>query len=39
LLWGAPAQEFESLIDKKKHFILKSSHPSPLSAFRGFLEC
>ena len=39
LLWGKPAQKMEKLIDGKKHFILKSSHPSPLSAFRGFLTC
>lgn len=36
LLWGKPAQKKEKLIDSKKHFIIKSAHPSPLSAYRGF---
>lgn len=38
LLWGRPAQEKEKLIDTEKHCVLKSVHPSPLSAHRGFLE-
>ncbi|MCU0318217.1 MAG: uracil-DNA glycosylase [Amoebophilaceae bacterium] len=36
LLWGAYAQQKTALIDDKKHLILKSSHPSPYSANRGF---
>ncbi|EAU93228.2 uracil-DNA glycosylase [Coprinopsis cinerea okayama7 len=38
LAWGMPAQKtFDSLsIDKSKHLMLKSAHPSPLSANRGF---
>ena len=36
LLWGAYAQSKSKLIDKSKHNILKSPHPSPLSAYRGF---
>lgn len=36
LLWGAAAQKKEQLIDTNKHFIIKSPHPSPLSAHRGF---
>lgn len=36
LLWGAFAGKKEELIDPKKHLILKSPHPSPLSANRGF---
>lgn len=36
ILWGAPAQKKGSLLDSKKHFIIKSPHPSPLSAYRGF---
>lgn len=36
LLWGAPAGKKASLIDPKKHLILQSPHPSPLSAYRGF---
>ncbi len=38
LLWGSHAQKKETLIDKNKHFIIKSAHPSPLSANRGFLR-
>lgn len=37
LLWGAFAQSKEKFIDKKKHFVLKTTHPSPFSAHRGFL--
>ena len=37
MLWGAFAQKKEVLIDKRKHLVLKTSHPSPLSAHRGFL--
>lgn len=39
LLWGAPAQKKALQLDQKKHFILKAPHPSPLSAYRGFLGC
>ena len=35
-LWGAYAQNKKKLIDSDKHLILSSSHPSPLSAHRGF---
>jgi uracil-DNA glycosylase len=37
MLWGAHAQSKEKLIDASKHLILKSVHPSPLSAYRGFI--
>jgi len=37
MLWGAFAQKKEILIDSGKHLVLKTSHPSPLSAHRGFL--
>lgn len=37
LLWGSFAGKKEALIDGGKHLILKSPHPSPLSAHRGFL--
>ena len=37
MLWGAFAQKKARLIDEKKHLIIKTSHPSPLSAHRGFL--
>ena len=36
ILWGAPAGAKASLIDDKKHLILKAPHPSPLSSYRGF---
>ena len=36
ILWGRFAQGKEGLIDQSKHLILKSVHPSPLSAARGF---
>jgi len=36
MLWGKFAQEKEVLIDAKKHLVLKSAHPSPLSANSGF---
>lgn len=37
LLWWAFAQWKKSLIDEKKHLILKTTHPSPFSAYRWFL--
>ncbi len=36
LLWGAHAQKKGRFIDKNKHLVLTSPHPSPLSAYRGF---
>ena len=36
LLWGAPAGKKASLIDASRHLVLRSPHPSPLSAYRGF---
>jgi uracil-DNA glycosylase len=36
ILWGAPAQAKEGLIDTAKHHVLKAPHPSPLSSYRGF---
>ena len=36
ILWGKPAQDKEKLIMNSSHVILKSPHPSPLSAYRGF---
>ena len=36
LLWGAYAQRKGAFIDGKKNLVLKSAHPSPLSAYRGF---
>lgn len=36
ILWGSAAQSKIGLIDTTKHYIVKSPHPSPLSAHRGF---
>jgi uracil-DNA glycosylase len=36
ILWGSYAQSKSYLIDGSKHCILRSAHPSPLSAYRGF---
>jgi uracil-DNA glycosylase len=36
VLWGSYAQKKGAMIDEKKHLVLKSVHPSPLSAHRGF---
>ncbi|MDY3673986.1 MAG: uracil-DNA glycosylase, partial [Prevotella sp.] len=35
LLWGGYARNKKTLIDRQKHLILESVHPSPLSANRG----
>lgn len=37
MLWGAFAQKKKDLIDRRKHLILATTHPSPLSAHKGFL--
>lgn len=37
LLWGAHAQKKGALIDRERHHVLETVHPSPLSAHRGFL--
>lgn len=39
ILWGNYAIAKEALIDTSKHLVLKSVHPSPLSASRGFFGC
>jgi len=39
MLWGKPAQTSAKCVDKKKHCVLETVHPSPLSAHRGFLGC
>ena len=36
ILWGSYARSKKSLITNKKHLIIESAHPSPLSAYRGF---
>ncbi|HEY0651733.1 MAG TPA: uracil-DNA glycosylase [Chryseosolibacter sp.] len=39
LLWGAYAQKKGEVIDRSKHYVLMSAHPSPFSADRGFFGC
>lgn len=39
MLWGSDAQTKRGLINRDKHLVLESTHPSPLSAHRGFLGC
>ena len=37
VLWGAYAQKKGAMIDVSRHLVIRSPHPSPLSAYRGFL--
>lgn len=39
LLWGSYAQKKGRIIDAQRHRVLRSVHPSPLSAHRGFIGC
>ena len=39
MLWGNYAQKKGAQIDSARHRVLKSVHPSPLSAHRGFIGC
>ncbi|WP_431634588.1 uracil-DNA glycosylase [Dyella sp. KULCS107] len=39
LLWGSYAQRKGRLIDTQRHHVLTAVHPSPLSAYRGFIGC
>ncbi|MCI5050740.1 MAG: uracil-DNA glycosylase [Candidatus Pacebacteria bacterium] len=39
LLWGNYAKQKGQIIDRNKHLVLESSHPSPLGAHRGFIGC
>lgn len=39
LLWGSKAQEKAAQVDSTNNLILKTVHPSPLSAYRGFFGC
>jgi uracil-DNA glycosylase len=39
MLWEVMHNKKVAMIDASKHLILKSVHPSPLSAYRGFIGC
>ncbi|KJZ77454.1 hypothetical protein HIM_03178 [Hirsutella minnesotensis 3608] len=39
MAWGTPAGKRVQKVDKQKHLVLQSVHPSPLSAARGFFDC
>lgn len=39
LLWGSYAQKKGCAIDRKRHHVLQTAHPSPLSVYRGFFGC
>ncbi|MCJ1473344.1 uracil DNA glycosylase [Lambiella insularis] len=39
LAWGAPAKKRVKFINRSKHHVLESVHPSPLSASQGFFDC
>lgn len=39
MLWGSYAQQKGRVIDRTRHLVLESSHPSPLSVYRGFDGC
>jgi len=38
LLWGSKARSKAALVDRSRHVIIESAHPSPLSAHNGFLS-
>ena len=39
MLWGSYAQRKGQMIDRRRHLVLTAPHPSPLSAYRGFIGC
>jgi uracil-DNA glycosylase len=39
MLWGSYAQKKAAFVDTSRHLVLKSVHPSPLSAHQGFFGC
>lgn len=39
LAWGTPAAKRVAKVDRNRHKVLQSVHPSPLSAHRGFFDC
>jgi uracil-DNA glycosylase len=38
LVWGTPAKKRVKAVDRKRHYVLESVHPSPLSAANGFVS-
>ncbi|MEG0189539.1 MAG: uracil-DNA glycosylase family protein, partial [Algoriella sp.] len=38
ILWGSYAQKKGAKIDRTKHLVIETAHPSPLGAYRGFWE-
>ena len=39
MLWGSYAQRKGQYIDRRRNLVLTAPHPSPLSAYRGFIGC
>lgn len=39
MLWGSYAQAKGKIVDARRHLVLRAPHPSPLSAYRGFIGC
>jgi uracil-DNA glycosylase len=39
MLWGSYAQRKGAFVDRTRHLVLETAHPSPLSAHRGFFGC
>lgn len=39
MAWGTPAGRRVQKVDRQRHLVLQSVHPSPLSASRGFFDC
>lgn len=39
MLWGSYAKQKGAIIDRSKHLVLEAAHPSPFSAYNGFLGC
>lgn len=39
MLWGSYAQKKAAIVDDRRNLVLRSVHPSPLSAYRGFIGC
>lgn len=39
MLWGSYAQRKAAFVDSRRHLVLKAPHPSPLSAYQGFIGC